>query len=64
VQGERAIKETGIGLAGKREGRDAEEHDCRKKGACSATWRRKRDLAPDFYDVELGFIRVFGSRLT
>jgi hypothetical protein len=46
VQGGRAIKETGIGLAGKREGRDAEEHDCRKKDACTLhgegreTWRQ------------------------
>ena len=35
VEGERTIEKTGIGLAGKREGRDAEEHDCRKKGACT-----------------------------
>jgi hypothetical protein len=49
MQGERAIKETGIGLAGKREGRDAEERDCRKK-------RRVRDESsrePPKKEVEL-----------
>jgi len=35
VEGERTIETTGIGLAGKRAGRDAEEHDGRKKGACT-----------------------------
>jgi hypothetical protein len=33
MQGKRAIEETGIGLAGKYEGRDGKEHDCCEKNA-------------------------------